>query len=93
MKAFATALLLIALGACLSSEALAQSTGASGHQTFGYGSGGMRNACTEDYAKFCASVSKYGIRQCLLDHQPDFSPACKTQRKAEAEAAAHRPGG
>jgi hypothetical protein len=92
MKALRTALLSIALGACLSSGALAQSTGSSG-QNFGYGSGQMRSPCTEDYAKFCSQVSRYGMRQCLLDHQPDFSPACKSQRKAEAEAAAHRPGG
>jgi hypothetical protein len=91
MKAFWTALLTIALAIGMSSGALAQSSGSSGRQSFGYG-GGMKNACTDDYAKFCANVSKYGMRQCLLDHQPDFSPACKSQRKAEAEAAAHRPG-
>jgi len=84
MKTFGTALLSIVLAAGSASGALAQSTGG---QNFGYGSGGMRSACTDDYAKFCGNVSKYGMRQCILDHQPDFSPACKTQRKAEAEAA------
>jgi len=90
MKAFGTALFSIALASGFSGAAVGQSTDSSGHQNFGYGSGGMRSACTEDYAKFCANVSKYGMRQCLLDHQPDFSPACKSQRKAEAEA--HKTG-
>ena len=94
MKVFGTAIVSLALAACVSGAALAQTSGSSGAQSFGY-SGGMKNACTEDYAKFCAVVSKYGMRQCLLDHQPDFSAACKAQRKADAEAAAqaatHKP--
>ena len=59
-------------------------------QNFGYGAGVMKHPCDEDYAKFCAGVSKYGMRQCILDHQPDFSAACKAQRKVDAEAAARK---
>ena len=89
MRTLRVALYSIILAAGCSSAVLAQS-GGSGAHNFGYGSGGMRNACTDDYAKFCGNVSKYGMRQCQLDHQPDFSAACKTQRKAEAEA--HKTG-
>ena len=48
----------------------------------------MKHPCDDDYAKFCADASKYALRQCILDHQPDFTPACKAQRRAEAAAKA-----
>jgi hypothetical protein len=89
MKAFGTAIFSLALAAYASSAALAQSTGSSGGQSFGY-TGGVKDPCADDYAKFCAGVSRYGMRQCLLDHQPDFSAACKSHRKADADA--RKPG-
>ena len=48
----------------------------------------MKHPCDDDYVRFCAGVSKYAMRQCVLDHQPDFTPACKAQRRAEAAAKA-----
>jgi len=83
MKAFRTALISVTLAACWSTGVLAQTTNSSGA---GYGSSGRKSACDDDYIKFCGGVSKYAMRQCLLDHQPDFTPACKAQRRADAAA-------
>ena len=91
MKAFRTALISAALvsaalAACWSTGVLAQTTNSPGAVTSGYGSSGKKSPCDDDYIKFCGGVSKYGMRQCVLDHQPDFSSACKAQRRADAAA-------
>ena len=88
MKAFRTALISVTLAACWSTGALAQTTNSSGGGNTGYGSSGRKSACDDDYIKFCGGVSKYAMRQCLLDHQPDFTSACKAQRRADAAAKA-----
>jgi len=88
MTALRTALISLALAACWSTGALAQSNAPSSGITSGYGSNGMKHPCDDDYVRFCAGVSKYAMRQCVLDHQPDFTPACKAQRRAEAAAKA-----
>ena len=88
MTALRTALISLALAACWSTGVLAQTTNSPGAVTSGYGSSGKKSPCDDDYIKFCAGVSKYAMRQCVLDHQPDFTPACKAQRRAEAAAKA-----
>ncbi len=87
MKTFRIALISSVL-ACCSTGALAQATSSPYGATSGYGSSGLKHPCDDEYAKFCGGVSKYGLRQCVLDHQPDFSAACKAQRRAEAAAKA-----
>ena len=73
----------LALGLCLAALAL-QSGRPAGAQT--PSGSGHRDACAEDYAKYCGSVDKFSFKQCLLDHQPDYSSACKAQRAAERDA-------
>jgi len=60
-----------------------QSYGSAG----GYGDVGRKRPCDNDFAKFCSDVDKYGMRQCILDHQAEFSASCKAQREADREAA------
>ena len=66
-----------------SSYSAAPTYGAAG----GYGDMGRKHPCDDDYAKFCGGVDKYGLRQCILDNQVAFSPACKAQRESDRLAA------
>jgi hypothetical protein len=75
----------LALGLCLLGLAL-QSAHPARAQSSGYGGSGHKDACIADYAKYCSMADKFAFKQCLLDHQPDYSPACKAQRAAERDA-------
>ncbi len=75
----------LALGLCLAALALPSAYPASA-QSSGYGGSGHKDACAADYAKYCSGVDKFAFKQCLLDHQPDYSAACKAQRTAERDS-------
>jgi hypothetical protein len=80
-----TRLLQLALGLCLTALAL-QSAGSANAQSSGYSGSGHKDVCAADYAKYCGIADKFAFKQCLLDHQPDYSSACKAQRAAERDA-------
>ncbi len=47
-------------------------------------SGALRDACMEDYRRFCANVQRGGgrIRQCMLENASQLTPQCRESMKA-----------
>jgi len=47
-------------------------------------SGALREACMDDYRRFCANVQRGGgrVRQCMLDNANQLTPQCRDSIKA-----------
>ena len=47
-------------------------------------SGALREACMDDYRRFCANVQRGGgrVRQCMLDNANQLTPPCRDSIKA-----------
>jgi hypothetical protein len=55
---------------------------------------GLRRACRDDLAKFCAADQKgRDRRQCLQSHLSELSADCKTAVEARKSRGGHRKGG
>jgi len=50
--------------------------------------GALRDACREDYQRFCANVQRGGgrIRQCMLDNANRLTPQCLDSLKGLQES-------
>ncbi|RKE70688.1 cysteine rich repeat-containing protein [Pseudorhodoplanes sinuspersici] len=72
--AFATAILVAS--SMMPSPVLAQTK-----------TGTLRDACREDYQRFCANVQRGGgrIRQCMLENASSLTPQCRDSLKALQE--------
>lgn len=80
MLSAAAAFLLMAAGAAAAQDQPTAQAPAQGQGRGGPGMAAMRQACAADMQKFCADKAGPDRRQCMRDHEAEFSDGCKAAR-------------